>query len=66
MMRVQDCKADDVKQLFDWTSPGVITLTSYPDYCIVNRGTSAMIDDPIIVKQCDQLDNARLEGWRAV
>lgn len=64
-LRVFSCDEDEEGQVFDFNLGGHISLKSDPDLCVVFRGTTANIDeDPIIMKECDEVLEARLEWDR--
>lgn len=66
MVRLFDCDENNTLLQFDWPSAlgGPIILRGDVRYCIIFRGGSADLGvDPIIVKKCAELEDARLEGW---
>jgi hypothetical protein len=69
MVRLFDCDENNALQQFDWPSAlgGPIILRGDSRYCLIFRGGSADLGlDPIIVKECADLEDARLEGWMMV
>jgi len=64
-LRIYTCDRNDRGQIFDFNGGGHIALRSDPDLCVVFRGTNANLgDDPIILKECDAVEDARLEWDR--
>lgn len=65
-LRVFSCNKNEDGQVFDFGSGGgTISLKSDPDLCVVFRGTTASIGtDPIIMKDCDVIEEERLDWGR--
>lgn len=64
-LRVFSCDKNDDGQVFSFDRTGHISLQSDPDLCVVFRGTTANVgNDPIILKECDSVEDVRLEWDR--
>jgi transforming growth factor-beta-induced protein len=65
-LRVFECDSDHPLQKFSWNvnNGGPLTLTEYPEFCVVFRGNVANVDaDPIIIKKCQDIPFMR-RGWK--
>lgn len=65
-LRIYDCDKSEARQVFSFDQTGRISLKNNPNLCVVFRGTTANIDvDPILLKDCNSVENARL-NWARV
>jgi hypothetical protein len=68
-MRIYPCDVGNDLQRFIWGNGechGAIKLEGRDDLCMTWRGVVAHLDsDPIILVECDKLDQKRANGWWA-
>lgn len=61
-MRIFECDSSNELQQFDWSDREKISLSEFPEYCVVFLGWKADLDeDPVFLKLCDEILHRRVE-----